>query len=776
MEQTKSKIFLLLFLSNFCFFSGLKVNACGYSEYPWESQMMMFRAQLPSMQPLQMFYYTMDLYYDNHPDPQQNDRFRNCVEWQNQLDKSVLQEDVYAILYKTDPALFIEAFNTNTLTEAFSENSFVKQLLRSKNKQLMNYLFLAKQVEKTEEYILSNRFETWEWKSGMYDEYATACISQKDNCYLTATENLKTAKTTFLQERYAYQVCRLGYQVKQYHNVEETYNKYFKQLNPKSLMNVWSLFFKALSIDALGQKQVANILYAQVFDNCDEKKFRCIQMFNFDEKVPADIEAYQQSVMYAMKIINYPGRALDDLNTIYRLNKKSEYLPFLLMREINKLEDWILTPEYYQSNYPTYAINSNESCLYPQDEQIIENRLLDMIYLRKLKDFLQELQRSASTQDNKDFYNLALAHLSLMEENEKETKEYLAAIGANANPSILLQKGLESVWLAMNTQDITQHAFKELFVKYAAVLQHITVENFDNNKMLYSLTLKLSKEYLKKKDIVTANLLQMKSEQFGTLSNFDTSSGDYYYYYHRSGYQQLFIFDYNASVADIDLLIALLQNNKKTAFETFLCDQALGSVDAYKDLKGTIAFRANDLQTAYETFASMPQDFWETTYSYKHYLNEDPFVPKGLNGEDKRDFSYRFNKTDFVKTLIDLETSAAKDTKLQAKNYLQLGNALFNCSYWGNAWMMSSYGQSAVEIEYGEPECDYLWTKTNYYTCDVAASYYQKALQATAATTEQKAFATLMLFRCHWLKSAYAQTSEEESAQARRYAQSFYST
>ena len=762
----KSKISILIFLSSLLSFQSIfEAKACGYFETAAETQMMMFRAQLPNMQALQMFYYTPDLYYSIEPDPQQNDRFRNCVEWQDQLGKSVSWDDIYVILYKTDPYEFIDAYDHKNLKIIYPKNTFIEQLSSSGNKDLMNYLLFAKKVEATEQQISSGRFESWNYDDN--DETnPKSRAAQKGKYYTEASECLKKLKNSFLKERYAYQVCRLGYQLKKYNQVEQIYDAYFKELKPKSrLMSVWSLLFKALSVDALGQKQEANQLYAQVFDNCDEKKFRCIQMFNFGDSIPSDIDAHLQSVMYTMKIINYPGRALDSLKIIYHLNAKSEYLPFLVMREINKLEDWILTPEYYSSNYNAgYRCYLNKQYPEPEmNEQTTENLLTDLQYLDNLKSFVKILRKNAP-QAEKDFYSIALAHLSLMQENNGDTQEYLSAVTEKAAPGILLQKELENSWLAIHTRDISDPAFKDYFIKNIGTLQNISVKNFDNSKMLYSLTLRLSKEYLKKNDIVTGNLLQMKSEYFRTANQ------EYNYIGYYQSIQQ---FDLNASVADIDRLIDLLSKNKKSNFELFLCEQPMGSIDVYKDLKGTLAFRENDLKTAYETFASMSQDFWET-YPFADYLNEDPFFPKGL--KKKRDFTYRFNKTDFVKTLLDLEEEATKDKKQQASNWLKLGNAFFNCTYWGNSWLMANYGQSVADIHFEEPDCASEWKLKNYYTCDLAASYYKKALKANASD-EQKAFATLMLYRCNFLKHFYSDTYyEEEKEAAREYALAFQST
>jgi hypothetical protein len=354
-----------------------------------------------------------------------------------------------------------------------------------------------------------------------------------------------------------------------------------------------------------------------------------------------------------------------------------------------------------------------------------------------------------------------LAHLSLLEENDKDAMMYLSSVPEKTDPAIQVQKNIEQAWLTMKTGDLSDLTTKQMFLEKIEFLKNIKLENYDNNKILYSLTLTLSNAYQKQNDNMTGGLLKMISERFKS----EWYSDDYYY-------GKISAFDLYADIKDMDNLIALLQKKQKTPFETFLCDQPLGTIDTYKDLKGTIAFRNNDLQLAYETFASMPQDYWATNYSYRSYLNEDPFFPKAL--DSKRSYDYQFNKTDFIKKMLDLENLIKKNKNNAVENYLKLGHAYFNCSYFGNSWMMMSYGWSSSDLYRIDSDCNEKWVKDNYLTCDRAIGYYEKVLQSKA-TEEQKSLASLMLFECNYFKSCYLSekyTTEKEVAI--KYATDFY--
>ena len=208
----------------------------------------------------------------------------------------------------------------------------------------------------------------------------------------------------------------------------------------------------------------------------------------------------------------------------------------------------------------------------------------------------------------------------------------------------------------------------------------------------------------------------------------------------------------------MDNLIELLEKQKKTSFEAYLCGEHLSPLNMYKDLKGTIAFRNLDLALADATFSEIPETFWDTNYEYKYYLNEDPYIPKNWNYVHKRDFNYDFSKPRFIKELIALEKEAKENPAKAAENYLKLGHAFFNCSYWGNSWMMTSYGMSSSEpyssysdLLFGAqyPQRQKM-QEGNYYYCRVAKKYYEKAL-AAKHDNEQGATASMMVHSCDYL-------------------------
>lgn len=769
MAQKKLKEYIVCLASSIFLLFSSQSKACGFYETEADYRAMMFRVSLPWLKCMQPFYYTTSSFYylpiDNPlvSDPDGNDRYRNCIEWQIACGKKPSIDDIYVIQYDTDPVSFIRSYEENTLTSIFKNNSFIKYLVEEENRDLLNYMLFAKKAELYEA-GRNNHFEDWDYNGYRYKDDKSKRGRAKAELLVTANSILKTKLPQFLKERYAFQTCRLYYQLNQYREVIYTYDEYFGKIDKNRLMSVWAGLFKAMatSSDSIEYHR----LLIQVFNNCDEKKFRCVQLFrdDFDER---GLKAEELSTALVMMTLKNPGKSLDKIKRAFELDKDNKYIPFLVLREINKLEDWIITPLFYGK----YSITNSDPfrCAYysewleeykkehpeeyksDEEESRLqqENLITDMKYINQLKSVISKML-SCSNAEIKDFYAISLAHLSLLEENTSDAQKYMSMISDKANPSMLLQKKVESIWLAIKTQNIESDKFKDYFVKNISDLERISMPNFDNNKMLFTLTLSLANGYLKRDNRVYGNLFRLKADRY------NNKESDWYSSYSRNGdsYYTTVYFDINATTSDMDILIRLLEKPNKTPLDNFLCNQSLSSTNAYKELKGTIAFRNNNLKLAYETFASMPQDYWQSeNFSFNSYLNEDPFVPKGLKADKYRLFDYKFNKTNFVKELIELEEKASKKDERSSDYYNRLGDAYFNTTYWGNSWMMTRYSWSCNDQDYSKIDCLPEWM-CNYMTAGTARRYYEKALEK-AANEEQKAYATVMLRYIHCLNFSF---------------------
>ncbi|BFM44624.1 hypothetical protein CFS9_32650 [Flavobacterium sp. CFS9] len=716
--------------------------ACGWSVSPETSRLALFKAQREGFFKLTPFYYSADNYYDTST-ISGVDQELNCAEWKRKLGSKVDPKDVHVILYETDAEKFETAYETKSLKKVFDKNTFIEALLLSKNKVLLNYILFAKKLEYN-----SNPDVKWEsWGNIGYDskDHKIADVSDFE-------KKIRTAKDSFLKQRYAFLLLRYSFYASDKNEVIRLYDTYFAD-DKNTILAPWALYYKALCVEDLA---LQNYLLSKVFVSCEEKSFAVLQHYNWKlttETLALAQNDEERSVILTIEGLRNPAPGLKTIQEVYELNPNSLYLSFLIGREVNKLEDWIFTPQYTNDGTPSVVFDSTvwyENYAKAKEE----NFKKDILYLREFEYYLISIREQTSG-EQKDYITAAIAQLCFIGDEIDLGKKYTDMISEKANASIQMQKNIQLALVALKQDDLKNNEVQNQLFKYFDSVENLVETDLGLFKNLYSLYRIASKDFAKKGDRVTAGLLAMKSDikNEGEYSAYNTP-----YFYSYIGY-----FDRNnATEADIDRLIALQEKKDKTPFERYICSGTIApNVNYYKDLKGTIAFRNNNLELAYQTFASMPKDFWEKNYVYKDYLNENPFTPKILQRDTERKFNYRFNKADFIAQLIQLKKQNT------ATSNLKLAHAYFNVSYLGNSWMMTAYdwtsGESYVDYVYGDnSENEKKYQKGNYYNLTMAKMYYEKALKMSKNTNE-KALASLMIFECNYYNHyANIVSSEEE--------------
>ncbi|WP_264529813.1 hypothetical protein [Flavobacterium sp. N502540] len=732
--------------------------ACGWSVSPETSRLALFKAQREGFFKLTPFYYSADNYYDTNT-VSGADQELNCAEWKKKLGSQVDPKDVHVILYETDAEKFETAYETKSLKKVFDKNTFIEALLLSKNKALLNYILFAKKLEYN-----SNPDVKWEsWGNIGYDskDHKIADVSDFE-------KKIRTAKDSFLKQRYAFLLLRYSFYASDKNEVIRLYDTYFAE-DKNTILGPWALYYKALCVEDLA---LQNYLLSKVFVSCEEKSFAVLQHYNW--KLTAETLALAQndeerSVILAIEGLRNPAPGLKTIQEVYELSPNSLYLSFLIGREVNKLEDWIFTPQYTNDRTPSVVFDGTvwyENYAKAKEE----NFRKDILYLRELEYYLISI-REQTSDEQKDYVTAAIAQLCFIGDEIDLGKKYTDMISEKANSSIQMQKNIQLALVSLKQDDLKNNEVQNQLFKYFDSVENLVEADLGLFKNLYSLYRIASKDFAEKGDRVTAGLLAMKSD----IKN----EGEYSAYNTPYFYSYIGFFDRNnATEGDIDRLIALQEKKDKTPFERYICSGTIApNVNYYKDLKGTIAFRNNNLELAYQTFASMPKDFWEKNYAYKDFLNENPFTPKILQRDTERKFDYRFNKADFIAQLIQLKKQNT------ATSNLKLAHAYFNVSYLGNSWMMTAYdwtsGESYVDYVYGDnSENEKKYQKGNYYSLSMAKMYYEKALKMSKNTNE-KALASLMIFECnyynHYANIVSAEEEEKNPFKAGQELINFYS-
>lgn len=716
--------------------------ACGWSVSPETSRLALFKAQREGFFKLTPFYYSADYYYATNTFSTV-DQELNCLEWKKKLGNLIDTKDVHTILYETDGEQFETAYETKSLKKVFDKNTFIEALLLPKNKVFLNYMLFAKKLEYNSN--MDVRWESWNQIGYNSKDHKLADVNDFE-------KKIKTAKDAFLKQRYAFLILRYSFYAQDKNEVIRLYDTYLSS-NKNTILEPWALYYKALCTDNL---PLQNYLLSKVFASCEEKTFAVLQHYNWKltpETLALAQNDEERSVILSIESLRNPAPDLKTIEEVYRLSPNSINLSFLIGREVNKLEDWIFTPQYTNDGSPSVTFAGTD--WYGDYAKAREENLnKDILHLRALEYFLISI-REQTAGEQKDYITAAIAQLCFMDDDIVLGKKYTDMISDKANASIQMQKNIQLALVSLKQDNLKREEVQNQLFKYFDSVENLVETDNGLFKNLYSLYRIASGEFSKQGDRAVAGLLMMKSDikSEGVYSSYDSR-----YFYSYIGY-----FDRTATTEDMDRLMALQQKKDKTPFEKYICSGTIApDINYYKDLKGTIAFRNNNLELAYKTFASMPKDFWEKTYAFKDYLNENPFTPKILQTDKERKFDYRFNKTEFIAKLIQLKKQNT------ASSNLQLAHAYFNVSYLGNSWMMSAYdwtsGESYIDYVYGDnSEKEKTYQKGNYYGLAMAKLYYEKALKLSKNNNE-KAMASLMIFECSYYGHYANMVSAEEEA------------
>jgi hypothetical protein len=727
---------------------------------------LLFQPNLSGMAQLAPLYY-YPLYAGAFvSDPEGIDKKKNCKEWSAYTGYAVSEKDIYNVQYNLSPDAFLNAYRHGDW-ESLADNSFIHWLRMPAHKDALDYFAFAK----TAEFMQFGDMNPWNVKGAQSLSADTLMNTGMDKCGKVSS---------FLNGRYAFQVLRLSY----YNGLHETacYEKYLQQSN--SIVAVWGEFFYALMMQN-------DSLLMDVFDKSEEKRgFIYDHVTKKTLATLANGQSHTAATAIVLQALHNPGRALPDLQKLYTIEPENKFLPLLVSREVNKLEDWTRSLPVLGFN-PVEKMQAYDNKKYAQTHRDTDNDTTysyyaqknltsDQEYLRTVRSFLAEQLPHAGNQQT--FLKLAVAHLYNIDGEFAMARTYLSNI--QGNTTVQKQAIIESFIAAINTDDLTKPDVKQALYEQLHQLEKLgdqlelgsqskeypngtaTWWPFDRAPKHISdqLCLLLSQRYKERGDIVTAGLLFRKAsvqvnDYFGGYTDEVLNTGNVK---DAASYDKIAYFDKYASPADVDALLQFRHKAHKTDFETMITPQYWGPDDFYRDLKTTILTRKGQFKDALAVADSINDRFWEDNYDYRFYLSKLYIASAGML-VPKEDTTKRYaitSKKSILKDIVALQDSLknAPEGPAKARYYYLLGNASFNISYHGRNWMMFSYGKSAAEtIEQDHDNYNWAWFSfypnsqtygATYYQCADAEAYYKKALSYAGDQPELSAKAVMMLSVC----------------------------
>jgi hypothetical protein len=261
------------------------------------------------------------------------DRLRNVAAWAEELGPNVSPEDVMTILYGTSLQDWLKAKKGNA-PKTWEENPAWRAIIRRPD--LQEYVFYAKGYEK------KNVVVRW-WDEKEEPSVAISEEAYRENYHARALAGYtKAPKGSFLKERYAYQLLLLAY----YDDDSEAMKTYFmRHFNGETgALADWARFHFANQWNEEGRftVEMANALRA-VPEKAIAVYLRTADRINPSDYIAATRNAAERSNLYALAALKQKGKALTYLRKAYELDPSNPLVELLTVREINKLEDWLMT-------------------------------------------------------------------------------------------------------------------------------------------------------------------------------------------------------------------------------------------------------------------------------------------------------------------------------------------------------------------------------------------------------------------------------------------------
>lgn len=725
-------------------------SACGFYPYGEDVRFYFLNPNNFSYQSYSSFYYS-SLSFGQSSDVTTSNQDNEKL-WRKYCDNKILLTDVSSVL---------DGYSFSDIQEN-SINPFLRYLYSKKDVEAINYLKFAKNCE---------YFNTWQ--DDPWERNDSISTIKRNDLFQKAVLFAGKSKNGEIKKRYAFLALRLAFYNKDMKSIEKVYSQYFSPNKTNDVIDIWALYFKAISEKDLALK---NLYFSKVFAASPEKRFVSWQYFS--SKVPeADVLSLAKTgkekanVLLLYGLYN-PDKNLENIKQIYAANPKFDGLSFLLYRELGKLEDWVFTPYYslFSSKEDLWGNNNSEN---QNILKILERSEIDRQYAKEVLEFIDSVDLSKV--ENPNFWKYARAELLLMTKNYSESLKQITEIEKVLSSENPLRNNVEII-KALNL--FANQTYGNAKIPEAA--KDIIIKNKNNKHFIFALGREL--EYLGNSD--DAALL------YASLNNPSTENSDYNFVYYKSlknsnqtyGTYYDNYFDYLDAVYSPEQLqsfinqIESLHKNPDSFYRNFHLFNS-SEIKALYDLLGTKYIRQNKLSFALTTFNRLGEDYfnaqyslWEKDgrdnyYSSSKIFDQNPFYHLKYTPDfipEKEHF--KVNKLSVTRKLIEY-LNKANNPKEKDRDYYYflVANCYYNMSQYGNAWMMRRYSVSSAG-NYSIRE-----DNQEFNMASLANFYYGKALE-NAQTDKFKALCLRMQGRCeNYNYDFIGENTTNDSSQAEYY-------
>lgn len=694
------KYYITLFwLSSFIVLLPLvPVKPCGDYYNANEVRVTNFMDNALQFNDLTKYVFTTDFYKDDYTMSTGESVDLNVEQWFAYCkDKNVKRKDIYDFLYISSSDDIIKK------KVLLSTNTFLQSL--KNNQEALDYLFLIKRTPTYDFKTTWDDFGSGEYRSYYYGGGTLTYPTLQFDSLLNLT------KDDFLKRRYAYQSLIAHF--------------YGDASDPKLILKIFDTHFKNGEKDWLYYSALHYAAY--VMPNEDEMRLDCI--INGSDKQARNIELLyasptfesflanekdpvKRSYLLAIRAMRTMGPCLADLKEIYRLNPKNIYFNFLLNREVNKIEDWILTAEF--TSFTPYI----DFKWWNTESQVARNYKKDLLYTNAVLDFTSQLKGT----NNKMFLTLVNSYLNYVLHRPERAVALLNDPKLYTDPTLRIQARTIALLIRLYSKTMNSEVENEI----CALIKLSPSYEFRNQLIRSCAALLFKMPAYRAKSFLLLSQSWYPIEYYGN---------DIYYNLND-----------HASVKDIYEILSIINKPNKSPLETFISmyndnmysweKSMVEKRIAYDTLKmkNLIAMKhmnADELEKALAVYNTFPD-----SYQWENYF-DDPFTFSIFDGHNhsKAD-KIGYTKKQFLEKLIGYKKELILKPNDPLLNYY-VGNAYLSLTWFGKNWYMSDIGWSMHEHKFRNKKMNQF--DRNYYEFARAIPYIKKA----AANTSDKRLQTL---------------------------------
>ena len=578
---------------------------------------------------------------------------------------------------------------TGTKTVASANWTGRINLSDSKVKEFIEFLYYAKTVEKSSVLI----YDPWN-----YENSETLQVSAQTVAQLTGKYN--QTSDPFLKNRYWFQTVKALFYSESKNLLPDFYEK-TEIAQPINMLYYRAMSYYAGALRLDNQNAKSNYVYAQVYQS--EPMLNTVASFSFNpasESEWSQILSFAKSTDEEIAIWALLGFKYDEFRAIaeiYKLNPQSEHLNYLITRLINKIED----RTFNQYSNSTDAFKKTSA-------QYVSPEALSLL----------STAAKSGKLANPFLANIAAGYLHSLSGNYAEAAQFYAVAEKTPNQTIQYSNQLRLLKLLNNVlkiESMNVQTENELLPELNWLYFNCNNETTDLRINTAQVWIKrfLAMYYQKSNNVLLAEAFN-PSENFYSDAEKTKSMESFMLKPQKSAFQDFALKLYPVKINDINMYLALYYtyNNNLTDAWNYI-----QKADGYKD----------------------------------EILSGNPFNARIVDCHDCDHLAVqktKFSKMRFVEIIKIMLEKVARNEDLY-NNYLLLGNAYYNITYYGNARYF--YSNYIIENGGNFNSSNSLTSDSEYskfkYDCSTAQAYYQKAYNA-ATTDEQRAKCTFLIAKC----------------------------